>query len=80
MVYILAEIVTKHIKQQLIFNLSASGPGYNRFSAGHNRITAIPKYRPVFSSLLASEARQLLFSQQIQQVNREFDLNISHHY
>ncbi|MXP50056.1 hypothetical protein FD733_13530 [Pantoea sp. Eser] len=80
MVYILAEIVTKHIKQQLIFNLCASGPGYNRFSAWDNRITAIPKYRRIFSSSLASEARQLLFSQQIQQVNREFDLKISHHY
>jgi hypothetical protein len=31
MVYILAKIVTKHIKQQLIFNLRASGPGYNPF-------------------------------------------------
>jgi hypothetical protein len=45
MVYILAEIVTKHIKQQLIFNLSPEMRVVSRFLSGlSSRLALIRKF------------------------------------
>jgi hypothetical protein len=49
MVYILAEIVTKHIKQQLIFNLSLEMRVVSRFLSGLSSRLALIRKFPRFS-------------------------------
>jgi len=69
MVYILAKIVTKHIKQELIFNFGpVSGPG-SPFLPATGQDTANLKKRPCFSESLASEADRHLFDEEIQRLS-----------
>ncbi|WP_311790660.1 MULTISPECIES: hypothetical protein [Pantoea] len=74
MVYILVEIVTKHIKQELIFNFLAALNVKSLISAAITAFTAILKVSRFFSIFAAVKLSRRLITLADQRVNFQFGL------